>query len=126
MFSDDSCSCIVISDEIYVMALRADRFADFVAGPVGDARQATTVINCLSAESRAEVDALVAKALAGGGQPWLDKMEDGPMYGHSFADPDGHAWEVLYMEMPRPPLTFPSSRSNLADGDTDRLEGSKM
>ncbi len=100
MFSDGSCSCIVISNEIYIMALRADRFADFVAGPVGDARQSTTVINCLSAESRAEVDDLVAKALAGGGQPWLDKMEDGPMYGHSFADPDGHAWELLYMEMP--------------------------
>ena len=42
----------------------------------------------------------MARALAGGGQPWLDKMEDGPMYGHSFADPDGHAWEVLHMELP--------------------------
>ena len=27
-------------------------------------------------------------------------MDDGPMYGHSFADPDGHAWEVFYMELP--------------------------
>jgi predicted lactoylglutathione lyase len=25
-------------------------------------------------------------------------MEQGPMYGHSFADPDGHVWEVLHMQ----------------------------
>jgi uncharacterized protein len=99
-FSDEACSCIVISSQIYVMALRSDRFADFVAGPVGDARRVTTVINCLSADSRSEVDTLVARALAHGGRPWLDKLEDGPMYGHSFADPDGHVWEVLHMELP--------------------------
>ena len=45
-----------------------------------------------------EVDRLVAAALAHGGKPWLDKMEQGPMYGHSFTDPDGHVWEVLHMQ----------------------------
>jgi predicted lactoylglutathione lyase len=99
-FSDESTACVVISDTIVVMALRRDRFADFVAGPVGDPRVATTSIQCLSAESPAEVDALVALALAHGGTPWLDKMADGPMYGHSFADPDGHVWEVLHMAQP--------------------------
>jgi len=81
------------------MLLVRDRFADFSAGPVGDARTSTTVINCLSAVSRAEVDELVDRALTSGGKTWLDKMTDGPMYGHSFADPDGHVWEVLFMEM---------------------------
>jgi predicted lactoylglutathione lyase len=99
-FSDESTACIVISDTIVVMALQRDRFADFVAGAVGDPTKATTSIQCLSAESPAEVDALVEKALAHGGTPWLDKMADGPMYGHSFADPDGHVWEVLHMAQP--------------------------
>jgi predicted lactoylglutathione lyase len=97
-FSDAACTCIVISDTIVVMAVRRERFADFVAGQVGDPAAGTTVINCLSAESRQEVDDLVSRALAHGGKPWLDKMEEGPMYGHSFADPDGHVWEVLHME----------------------------
>jgi predicted lactoylglutathione lyase len=97
-FSGEECSCIVVSDTIFVMLLTRDRFADFTAGPVGDPQTGTTVINCLSATGRDEVDGLVAKALAGGGKPWLDKMTDGPMYGHSFADPDGHVWEVLHME----------------------------
>jgi predicted lactoylglutathione lyase len=57
------------------------------------------VINCLSATSRREVDDLIARALTHGGTPWLDKVSDGPMYGHSFADPDGHVWEVLHMQV---------------------------
>lgn len=102
-FSDPLCSCLVVSDTICVMALQTERFADFLAGPLGDPRAGTTVINCLSAASRDEVDETVARALAGGGAPWLDKIEDGPMYGHSFADPDGHVWEILHMESPAPP-----------------------
>ncbi len=98
-FSSAECSCILVADGIVVMLLTRDRFADFTAGPVGDPHTGTTVINCLSAVSRPEVDVLVARALAHGGKPWLDKIADGPMYAHSFADPDGHVWEVLFMEM---------------------------
>jgi predicted lactoylglutathione lyase len=97
-FSDEQTACVVISDTIVVMALQRERFADFVAGPVGDPAAGTTVINCLSAESPQEVDELVRRALAHGGKPWLDKMQEGPMYGHSFTDPDGHVWEVLHMD----------------------------
>jgi hypothetical protein len=99
-YSDASCTCVVISETIVVMALQRERFADFVAGPVGDPAAGTTVMNCLSAESREEVDDLVRRALDHGGKPWLDKMEEGPMYGHSFTDPDGHVWEVLHMAQP--------------------------
>jgi predicted lactoylglutathione lyase len=99
-FCDDESACIVISDTIFVMALPRARFADFVLGPVGDPTTSTQVINCLSAASRAEVDDLVARALAYGGRPWREPMDNGPMYGHSFADPDGHVWEVMFMELP--------------------------
>ena len=51
-FSSAECSCIVVSDGIFVMLLTRDRFADFTAGPVGDPHAGTTVINCLSAASR--------------------------------------------------------------------------
>jgi len=91
---------VVISDTIVVMALLRERLADFVAGPVGDPTTGPTVINCLSVRSLAEVDDLVARALASGGEPWLDKMAEGPMYGHSFTDPDGHVCEVLHMAEP--------------------------
>src|SRR6478752_3168134 len=97
-FSDDQAACIVISDTIFVMLLVRERFGDFVTGDVADPSAGTSVINCLSASSRDEVDGLVANALASGGKPWLDTLEEGPMYGGSFADPDGHVWEILHMD----------------------------
>lgn len=99
MFSDENASCIVISDTILVMLLTRPRFADFVVGAVHTDPGATEVINCLSAASPDEVDSLYNAAIAHGGKPWRDKMVQGPMYGHSFADPDGHAWEVLHMDL---------------------------
>jgi uncharacterized protein len=98
-FSDDQAACIVVSETIYVMLLVEDRFKDFINGGISDAHQSSEVLLCLSAESRAEVDRLVAAALAHGGKPWKPVLEQGPMYGHSFADPDGHVWEVLHMDM---------------------------
>lgn len=98
-FSDDNCACIVVSDTIFVMVMKQERFADFSVTPIADTANSTEVINCLSARSREEVDSLFAKAMNNGGSAWQEKMEQGPMYGHSFADPDGHAWEILFMEM---------------------------
>ena len=99
MFSDDQTTSIVISDTIVVMLLARNRFADFVNGTVGNPQESTQSIYCLSAESPQEVDELVARALSSGGKPWKDAMQEGPMYGHSFTDPDGHVWEVLHMDM---------------------------
>ena len=98
-FSDDQAAAIVVSETIVVMLVARSRFAEFVAGPVGDPRDGPTAISCLNAESPEEVDRLVGAALASGGSAWLPKMEDGPMYGHSFADPDGHVWEVIHMDL---------------------------
>jgi predicted lactoylglutathione lyase len=99
MFSDNQTTSIVISDTIVVMLLVEDKFKDFINGEVGNSHESTQAIFCLSADSRDEVDQLVSKALVSGGKPWKDLMEEGPMYGHSFADPDGHVWEVLHMDM---------------------------
>jgi hypothetical protein len=96
-YSDDSTTCLQVSDQIFVMLLVADRFQDFINGPIA-APDTTEVLHCLCADSRAEVDELVARALAHGGKPWRPVMREGPMYGHSFTDPDGHAWEVVHLD----------------------------
>ena len=70
----------------------------FVTGEVGDPAQATSVLACLSADSREEVDRLVSTAIAAGGKPWLPAQDHGVMYGASFADPDGNVWEVMWMD----------------------------
>jgi predicted lactoylglutathione lyase len=98
--ADGATACVVVSDTLVVMVLQRDRFADLLAGPVGDPATGTTSITSLSAESPGEVDDLVERALRHGGRPWLDKVVDGPVYGHSFTDPDGHVWEVLHTAQP--------------------------
>jgi predicted lactoylglutathione lyase len=97
-FSDDSCASFRIEENIAVMLLDRERFADFVTGRVGDPAQATTVLNCLSAGSRAEVDEMLSTALGAGGKPWQPAQDHGSMYGCSFADPDGNVWEVMWMD----------------------------
>jgi uncharacterized protein len=99
-FSDGQCVCVVVSPTICVMLLEHDRFAEAIVGEIADAHRTTEVLHCLSASSREEVDDLVARALAGGGSPWRDKQDDEFMYGHSFADPDGHVWELLHLAFP--------------------------
>jgi predicted lactoylglutathione lyase len=99
-FSDDKAACMVVDQNIFVMLLVEERFKDFINGEISDATKATEVLTCLSAESREQVDEIVAKALAAGGKPWKPVIEEGPMYGASFQDLDGHVWELMYMDMP--------------------------
>jgi predicted lactoylglutathione lyase len=99
-FSSDDGSCIVISDTIFVMLLKQDFFAGFLAeGSTPHlGSNAKEVLNCLTASSTQEVDDLVAKAQASGGSVYLPAKESMPgMYGASIADPDGHVWELLWM-----------------------------
>jgi predicted lactoylglutathione lyase len=100
-FSDDGVACVVISDTIVVMLLEHSRFQGFITTAIADPRTHTEVLNALSASSRAEVDDLMARAVAGGGTARTPIEQDG-MYGHSFHDPDGHVWELIHMDIPRP------------------------
>jgi uncharacterized protein len=97
-FTDDQAACMVVDDNIFVMLLVEERFKDFINDEIADATKATEVLNCVSADSREQVDELVQKAIGAGGKPWKPTLEEGPMYGGSFQDLDGHVWEVLHME----------------------------
>lgn len=96
-FSDDTAACIVISEHIHLMALTHAKFREFTPREICDTRKATQVLNCLSCESREAVEALVAKALAHGGSSYAEPKDYGFMYQDSFADPDGHQWELIHL-----------------------------
>ncbi|MEU2821388.1 MULTISPECIES: VOC family protein [unclassified Streptomyces] len=97
-FSDDKAACVVISDTIFVMLLTEPRFKDFTKKEIADASRTTEVILALSADSREKVDELADTALASGGSPAGETQDLGFMYGRSFQDPDGHIWEVIWMD----------------------------
>ena len=89
---------MIVNDQAFVMLLVEGRFKDFTKKSICDATTQTEAILALSADSREQVDDLVNRVLAAGGQPSNDPMDEGPMYGWSFQDLDGHLWEVVWME----------------------------
>lgn len=99
-FTDDNAACMVVSEEGFVMLLTEPFFKSFAGAgkQVVDASRQTEAIVALSCDSRAEVDQLVKTAVESGGAPARDPMDHGFMYAWSFYDPDGHHWEVLWMD----------------------------
>ena len=96
-FTNAQGACMVIGENIYAMLLDQEFFKTFTSKPLVDATKATEVLVCISCESRAEVDALVAKAVAGGGSAPRTPQDHGFMYAHGFEDLDGHIWELVHM-----------------------------
>ena len=97
-FSDDTTTCVVISDQIYVMLLQTAKFQEFLAGPMHDPATGTSTLLALSCGSRAEVDEIYNAAIASGGSAWRDPQDYGFMYSRSFRDPDGNVWEQMWMD----------------------------
>jgi predicted lactoylglutathione lyase len=99
-FSDGTASCMVLSETIHVMLLTHDKFRQFTPKKIADARTSSEVLICTSADSRDAVDDVVSKAKAAGGAADPSPKQDfGFMYGRSFEDPDGHIWEVMWMDV---------------------------
>ncbi len=97
-FTDEKATCMVISDDIYVMLLVERFFKTFTPKEVVDARKSTEAMIALSMDSRDDVNRIVEKAFAAGAHPNKDPEDHGFMYGWSFEDPDGHIWEYLWMD----------------------------
>jgi predicted lactoylglutathione lyase len=99
-FSNEVAAMMVLSDTIHVMLLTHPFYSSFTSKPIADAHQTSQVLLCLSAESTDAVDAMVSAAAAAGGKADVGlKQEPVPlMYGRDFEDPDGHGWEVMWMD----------------------------
>ncbi|HEY8579620.1 MAG TPA: VOC family protein, partial [Beijerinckiaceae bacterium] len=94
-FTDETAACMVVSDTIFVMLLTHEKWRQFSQKRIVDARMEGEVLLCLSEDSRAEVEAHLARAVAAGGRADPTPTQDyGFMYGRSYEDPDGHIWEV--------------------------------
>ena len=97
-FTDDKAACMIVNEHACVMLLSKPFFKTFTKRQICDTTSQTEGLFALSCSSRAEVDELVNKALANGGKRAMDQQDHGFMYGWSFYDPDGHHWEVLWMD----------------------------
>ncbi|MGN7929458.1 VOC family protein [Sphingopyxis sp. 22461] len=112
-FTDETAACMVVEEgSIHVMLLTHAKWADFTTKTIPDARTHAQVLLCLSADSRDAVDGQVAKAVKAGGKADPTPTQDfGFMYGRSYEDPDGHIWEVMWMDPTAIPAGEPAEAS---------------
>jgi predicted lactoylglutathione lyase len=97
-FTDDKAACMIIGENIYAMLLLEKFFKTFTNKEICNAKKNTEVLIAIDAESKKAVDEMIRKAVEAGGSTYRNPQDQGWMYGHSFADLDGHQWEVLYMD----------------------------
>jgi predicted lactoylglutathione lyase len=103
-FSDDKALCLILNDGlIFAMLITHEFFSTFTNRSIADG-SSTQVLLAVEVESKAMVDEIVQQALANGGSRYRESADHGWMYYDSFADPDGHQWEVLFTDPSKMPV----------------------
>lgn len=97
-FTDDTATSMIVNEQATVMLLTESKFAEFTTRDLADPARQTETIIAVTADSREEVDEFADKALELGGSAAKEPMDYGFMYGRSFHDPDGHHWEIVWMD----------------------------
>ena len=98
-FSDEASACMVFSETIHAMLLTHGKYRNFTARPIADAHATSSALIALTVDSREEVNATIDLAVAAGGQADPNPKQDhGFMFGRSVQDPDGHVWEIFWMD----------------------------
>ncbi|MDN5275622.1 MAG: Glyoxalase family protein [Candidatus Saccharibacteria bacterium] len=99
-FSNESASCMVWSDNIFVMLLMHDFYKSFLAGKeIADTKKTSGVLIALSLESKEAVQQFADTAKQNGGDYY--QVDSGApadlMFGYEVQDLDGHTWEPMWM-----------------------------
>ena len=102
-FSDDTGKCMVWGDNIFVMLLTHEKFANFATKPIADTKSNVAALFALSVDSVDEVNRIVTNGLQAGGTEPIEMKEYGFMQQRTIEDFDGHTWEVFYMDMSKFP-----------------------
>jgi uncharacterized protein len=107
-FSDDSGKCMVWSENIFVMILTHEKFKTFATKPVADTKSNLAGLFSLSVDSIDEVNNIMANGLNSGGTEPGEMKDYGFMQQRTIEDPDGHTWEIFYMDLAK----FPKEQPN--------------
>ncbi|RFA07888.1 glyoxalase [Subtercola boreus] len=97
-FSDEKAACVVLSDSVYIMLLVKPYFSTFTDREVVDPRSQVGSLNSLGVDSREEVDRFAERAVAAGGAELNEPQDFGFMYSRDIEDPDGHGWQIMWMD----------------------------
>lgn len=106
-FSNDQALCLVLRDGlIYAMLITHEFFSTFTNRAIAD-KTTTQVLLAIQVSKRERVDSIVKTALENGATRFKESVDHGWMYYDSFADLDGHQWEVMFAD----PTKIPQNES---------------
>ncbi|MGY5799103.1 VOC family protein [Rheinheimera faecalis] len=98
VFRGPDCQCMMVTEQIRIMVHLDSSLQLFTPKPISDPSLTTAVVLCLDCNSKAQVDDLVARAIAAGGSVYDAAQDLGFVYTHGFLDADGNAWRLNYMD----------------------------
>ncbi len=96
-FNSETTTCMIVSEDNYVMLLEDADFRSFTDRSITDPKTSIEVIVGLALDSREAVDAMMTQVLANGGSEYAEARDMGFMYQRAFVDIDGHHWELFWM-----------------------------
>lgn len=102
VFRGPDCQCLIVSDHIHVMVHLPESLRQFTPAKVAEPKAATGVVLSLDCGSRAEVESLIATAVAQGGATYDQPLDLGFIYTHGFTDPDGNVWRLNHFNPDAP------------------------
>jgi predicted lactoylglutathione lyase len=97
-FTSETTTCMIVSEDNYVMLLEHADFGRFTDKAIIDPTTHREVLIALALDSRADVDAMAEKVIANGGTMYGEPVDYGFMYQRAFIDIDGHHWEPFFMD----------------------------
>ncbi len=90
--------------KVMIMLFPEEVFEGFIQSKIADTTLGNEVLFSFGADSIEEVDETAAKVKAAGGVLYGEpSLRDGWMYGFGMVDPDGHRWNMLFMDMNKLP-----------------------
>jgi len=87
---DGTSAQLAISDTTYLILHTESAFTGYTGTAVADASKGREVVVGLTTETREQVDDLVERAVAAGGEALGEAQDQGHMYMRGFRDLDGH------------------------------------
>lgn len=97
-FTDATAASIVVSEDIYVMLLTHEKFRQFTSKQIADSSKTAQMLIALSVDSKDDVHRIVDAAVKSGAAEPRPLTDYGFMMLRTFEDPDGHTWEVFFMD----------------------------
>jgi predicted lactoylglutathione lyase len=97
--TEQSASLAIGDKGVILMLFVEEAFIAFTGNALSDTNKGSEVLFSLGADSREQVNEIADRARAAGGVVFSEPQESQSfMYGCGFCDPDGHRWNVLFMD----------------------------